>query len=124
MKKQQATTAMDALRQASKGLMMPSESDAPFDVVQLDGDPSPAKLRQVAGAAKDAAIEETSLDELFRTVPSEDKGKFQKLRQVIETQLSGVKVYTVGNEAERQILIVGKSPDGLWAGLKTSVVET
>ena len=41
-----------------------------------------------------------------------------------EEQLSGVKVYKVGDEAERQVYIVGKAPDGRWAGLKTTVVET
>jgi hypothetical protein len=35
-----------------------------------------------------------------------------------------VKVYTVGDEPERQVYVVGKTKDGKWAGLKTSVVET
>jgi hypothetical protein len=64
------------------------------------------------------------LDDLFATVPTEDKAKFQKLRQAIQEQLSGVKVYKVGDEAERDVYIVGKPKDGRWAGLKTTVVET
>jgi hypothetical protein len=35
-----------------------------------------------------------------------------------------VKVYKVGDEAEKQAYIVGKTSDGNWAGLKTTVVET
>ena len=34
------------------------------------------------------------------------------------------KVYKTGDEAERQAYIVGKTADGRWAGLKTTVVET
>jgi hypothetical protein len=57
-------------------------------------------------------------------VPSADKPKFQKLAGAIKQQLSAVKVYEVGDEAERDVYIVGKTSDGKWAGLKTSVVET
>jgi hypothetical protein len=46
------------------------------------------------------------------------------LRQVIQDQLSGVKVYKVGDEAEREVYMVGKAKDGRLAGLKTTVVET
>jgi hypothetical protein len=35
-----------------------------------------------------------------------------------------VKVYIVGDEAERNVYVVGKTRDGKLAGLKTSVVET
>jgi len=43
---------------------------------------------------------------------------------VIGEQLSGVRVYKVGDEAERAVYIVGKTTDGKWAGLHTTVVET
>jgi hypothetical protein len=32
-------------------------------------------------------------------------------------------VYKVGDEAEREVYIVGKSKGGQWAGLRTTVVE-
>ena len=38
--------------------------------------------------------------------------------------LSGVKVYKIGDEAEREVYIVGKTTNGQWAGLKTKAVET
>jgi len=60
----------------------------------------------------------------FHAVPPEDKAKFDKLAQVLKEQLSGVKVYKVGDEAEKHVYVVGKTSDGQWAGLKTSVVET
>ena len=57
-------------------------------------------------------------------MPLEDKPKFDKLAAVLRAQLSGLKVFKVGDEAEKQALVVGKTSDGKWAGLKTTVVET
>jgi hypothetical protein len=123
MKQQNAT--VDALKNAAKGLRMPSETDAPFEAFVWDdtGELTPDRLLKLAGEPKGTAVEEISLDDLFATVPSEDKAKFQKLRQGIQEQLAGVKVYKVGDEAERDVYIVGKAKDG-WAGLKTTVVES
>jgi histidine triad (HIT) family protein len=105
---------------------MPSETDAPFEAFAWNdaGKLTPDRVLQLAGEPKGTAIEASSLDELFATVPSEDKGKFQKLRQAIQAQLSDVEVYKVGDGPERQVYIVGKAKDGRWAGLKTTVVET
>jgi hypothetical protein len=69
-------------------------------------------------------VEETTLADLLRTVPPEEKGSFDQLAKVLKEQLSGLKVYRVGDEVEREVYIVGKTKDGSWAGLKTSVVET
>jgi hypothetical protein len=38
--------------------------------------------------------------------------------------LTGIQVYKVGDEAEKQAFVVGKTTEGKWAGLKTTVVET
>jgi len=77
-----------------------------------------------AGAEDGAAVEEETLDDFFHAMPPEDKAKFDQLAQVLKEQLSGVKVYKVGDEAEKPVFIVGKTGDGQWAGIKTSVVET
>lgn len=119
--------AVDALQKASKGLLFPSESDAPLEpfLWKDAGDKlTPQHLLELVKAEKGTSVEETSLDGLFQTVPSEDRKKFQKLAAVIQQQLSGVKVYKVGDEAEREVYIVGKTQDGQLAGLKTRVVET
>jgi hypothetical protein len=42
----------------------------------------------------------------------------------LQALLSGIKVYKIGDESEREVYIVGKTKDGRWEGLKTSVVET
>jgi hypothetical protein len=117
---------LDALKQASQGLLFPSETDAPLEPVAWEGSAklTKNKVLELAGAEAGTAVEQTTLDDLLRTVPQEDKPKFDALRQALEGQLSGVKVYKVGDEAERQVYVVGKAPDGRWAGLKTTVVET
>jgi len=35
-----------------------------------------------------------------------------------------VKVSKVGDELQKQVYVAGKTSDGQWAGLKTTVVET
>ena len=57
-------------------------------------------------------------------MPEEDRPQFDKLAAAVKQQLSGVKVYKVGDEPEKQVYIVGRTADGQWAGLKTTVVET
>jgi hypothetical protein len=42
------------------------------------------------------------------------------MAKVLQEQLSGIKVYKVGGEAEREVYIAGKTKDSRWAGLKTS----
>jgi hypothetical protein len=83
-----------------------------------------ARCRELSGAAAGTAVEESSLGDFFRAVPPEDKAGFDKLAAVIGEQLSGVKVYKIGDEAEKDAYVVGKTSDGNWAGLKTTVVET
>ena len=119
--------AVDALAKASQGLLFPSETDAPLEPFLWEGAGDKLtkdKVRQLAGAEKGAAVEETTLDDLLSTVPEEDRPQFDKLAGAIKGQLSGVKVYKVGDEPERQVYVVGKTSDGKWAGLKATVVQT
>ena len=117
---------LDALKKASKGLSYTSETDAALEPFAWEGGGklTAARVRELAGAEKGTAVEQTTLADFFGAVPEEDRDKFDALAKVIQEQLSGVKVYKVGDEAERQVYIVGKAPDGRWAGLKTTVVET
>jgi hypothetical protein len=117
---------LDALRKASKGLQFVSETEAGFEpfLWKDAGELTTSRLVELAGAKKGTPAEETTLDGFFRAVPSEDRPKFQKLATVLHEQLTGVKVYKLGEEAEKQAYIVGKTQDGQWAGLATTVVET
>jgi hypothetical protein len=117
---------LDALKKASQGLQFPSETDADFEpFAWANGNTlTQNRLLDLAGAEEGTAVEQTSLAEFFRVIPSEDKPKFDKLAQALQQVLSGVKGYKVGDEPEKDAYIVGKAPDGRWAGLKTTVVET
>ena len=42
----------------------------------------------------------------------------------MQRDLTWVKVYKIGDEAEKLVYVVGKTNDGRWAGVRTSVVET
>ena len=119
--------AVEALRKAARGLLLPSEEDAPLKPFLWEGAGdklSKDRVRELAGAGGDAPVEETSLDDLFEAVPEEDRPQFEELAEAIRQQLAGVKVYKVGDGAEREVYVVGKTSDGQWAGLKTRVVET
>jgi Nuclease A inhibitor-like protein len=115
-----------ALRQASKGLTYTSESEAGLEPFLLKeaGDPDPKRIVKLAGAEEGTPVETESLSDFLYAVPPEDKPKFDKLAQVFKDQLSGVKVYKVGEDADKEVYVVGKTADGQWAGVKTSVVET
>src|SRR5437764_14168565 len=117
---------LDALRKAAKGLVYTSETDAPLEPFAWEngGKLTKGRLLELAGAEKGTGVEQTTLDDFFQVVPSEDKEKFDQLAQVLKEQLSGVKVFKVGDEPEKQVYIVGKAADGRWAGLRTTVVET
>src|ERR1700757_4134524 len=97
---------VDALAKASQGLLFPSETDAPLEPFLWEdaGDKlTKDRLRQLAGAPKGAAVEETTLDDLLATVPEEDRPQFEKLAAAIKGQLAGVKVYKVGDEPEKHV---------------------
>jgi hypothetical protein len=72
----------------------------------------------------DGDMEEETLEDFLHAVPPEDKPKFDRRAAVLREQLTGIKVFKVGDEAEKQAFVVGKTSDGKWAGLKTTVVET
>jgi hypothetical protein len=74
------------------------------------------RLLELAGEEEGTAVEQQSLDDFFHAVPPEDKDKFDRLAGVLKEQLSEVKVYKVGDEAEKTACIVGRSADGKWAG--------
>jgi Nuclease A inhibitor-like protein len=118
---------LDVLRKASKGLLFPSESEAPLEPFVWKDAPdklTDKQLLKLAGAEEGATVEHMSLADFFRTVPPEDQAKFDQLAQALQEQLSGIKVYKVGDEAEKEVYLVGKTTGGQWAGLKTTVVET
>jgi hypothetical protein len=118
--------AVAALAKASKGLMFPSETDAPFVPFQWrDGDRlTDAHLLDLAGERPGTPVQTLTLADFLRVIPPEDRAAFDALAKALGEQLAGVKVYKVGGDPEKTAYIAGKTPGGLWAGLKTTVVET
>ena len=118
-----------ALKNVSKGLLYPSETDAPFEPFswgKAEGDLTPPKVAQLAKASTDSPVEEQSLADFFADLTAdgaEHAAQFRQLQQAVSKQLSGVRVFRVG-EINIDVYIVGRSPDGQWAGLKTQSVET
>lgn len=119
-------SVLDALTRASEGLLFPSETEAELEPFLWEAAAAPTheRLRAQAGVSADAAVEKTTLADLLRTVPSEDRSKFQALQVTLEAQLAAIQVYKVGDEPEKTVWIVGETVDGRWAGLRTTVVET
>jgi hypothetical protein len=123
-KKQPPNAVLAALQQAAKGLKYTSETESPLEPFLWDDGAALTQkhLRELAGVEGD--VEEETLDDFLHAVPPEDRPKFDKLAAALHAQLSGIKVFKVGDEAEKQAFVVGKTGDGKWAGLKTTVVET
>jgi hypothetical protein len=115
------------LRQASTGLVYPSESDAPFDVFRWEdkgGQSAKAQVVAHANAADDESVEETSLDAFFAPLAgAEDAARFSQLRRELESTLSAPTVVRVG-ERKIDVYLIGRTRTGAWAGVHTSSVET
>ena len=118
MKEQNAV--IDALTRVVKGLLYVSETEAPMEPFLWEDE----GLLKLPGIDENTSVEKSTLTDFFRAVSKEDKPKFDKLAKVLKEQLSGVKVYKIGDEAEKQVYVVGKTSDGKLAGIKTTVVET
>jgi hypothetical protein len=116
---------VNALREATAGLEYPSESDAPFDVFRWPGGGGSAR-EAVAAHAGARKIEEVTVDEFFQQLEgSEDADRFRQLRRVLESQLSGLKIFRVGaGEVKVDVYLVGRARSGDWVGLHTVSVET
>lgn len=122
-------------KQASKGLLILSESDAPFEVVRwpAQGQLTPAKLLQLTNHPPNALVEIVNVDEFFAIATAEEDWhdeeeretmqRFQHLVSVLKQNLSNIQVYRVG-KINIDAYIIGVTPNGDWMGLSTKLVET
>ena len=117
-------SVFDELTQATKGLLYISETDAELTPFKFQGGAIDAKaVRKFAGVKNTTKAEESSLDEVFRVVPPEDKAKYANVAKVLQ-RLTGIKVFKLGSEPEKQLFVLGKDEEGAVVGLRTIVVET
>lgn len=124
----------EELGEATRGLLFLSESDYPFEVFKWGGaGPTRESLRGLACAGPDAPVETRGAREFFRASASEPEWKgdtelavarrFQALLRLLETSLTGLKVYRVG-AVDIKVYVVGRAPSGSFIGVSTRVVET
>jgi len=108
----------EELRKASLGLFYMSESDYPFELIRWDGrtEITSEFLRSVASQPTDCPVQETDFEAFL-------SGRYQNLAQLMESNLSNLKVYKVGR-INMPVYVVGRSPEGSWLGISTRVVET
>lgn len=130
-------TIESELKEATNGLLMMSETDAPFEFYhaenlrdrKLDKD----TVIKLAAMPADYPFEELELGYFFRNMTqarnnADEQGiqqatRFDELEKKLHELLEDVKVYRIG-ETQKLVLILGRTPDGEVAGLKTMVVET
>ncbi len=126
---------MQALKDASEGLLYQSETDEPFTVFKwkADGELTKDKVLKRARKAAKTPVEEVSLEDFFQELTKEEDWhgdeekaaveQYKKLVEVIKQNLSGAKVFKIGSR-KLSVFIVGTTDEGDWAGLKTTAVET
>lgn len=113
-----------ALQAATHGLLYPSETDAPFDVFRWKPTGADPATDVIAHARKRGGIEEVPAAAFFdELAQSDDADRFGALRKVMESTLTGLKVYRVGS-IEVEVFVIGKARSGDWVGLHTMSVET
>lgn len=127
---------LQPLCDAAEGLLMPSESDAPFTpffwpdtkVNEL----SPEQIKEFSDAPADAEVASVSVASFFRDVTTTEEWhnaeeaaqvqKFKTLVKTIKKTLKESKVFRVG-QVTVDCYVLGEVASGV-GGLKTQVVET
>lgn len=127
---------LETLRQASAGLLFPSETDAPFEPFFWPADSAaalaPEDVARLSGAPADASIKKVKLETFFRDATTEEDWhnadekaevvRFQELVKTLKATLKDAAAFRVG-ETRIDVYIAGCTEGG-YAGLKTQVVET
>jgi hypothetical protein len=129
------TDLISRLEQAVDSLLFPSEGDAPLHVfVWRESTPfSPEALLIHAGYDQTTPVRTSDLESFFRPVTTprawygeeeqERLRRFSALLDLLNAELSDVKVYKVGTVAI-DVYVVGRDAQGNYLGVTTNVVET
>lgn len=127
----------DILRQLTDGLLMRSETDAPFEYFYFENPEGRSLNREtvahIAGKTNSTEIETESLEHFFRNMVrlypedgeerKQEASRFQELQQRLQELLQDVEVYR-SSVLGTTVYILGKTGNGDIAGLRTLVVET
>ena len=113
-----------ALKDATRGLLFPSETDAPVEAFAWPAGPIDATaVRTAAGIDAKAAVQEQSLGDFFRGVPAAERGRYFDLLVALAEYAGGARVFKFGGP-RFAVFVVGTAADGRRVGVKTEVVET
>jgi hypothetical protein len=122
-----------SLLDASKNLLLESESDRPFEGFVLGATaPSAASLRAFFQLAATDPCEQLTVTDFFEnrsTIvdtgldPAVSAKRVLGLRAAIRDELTSVRVYRVGT-IQVHVVIVGKTATGRWVGLQSIAIET
>lgn len=116
------------LDEASRGLLFPSESDFPFETIELAEAPlDQESLRRALGVSDDAPLEEMDVRALLEPVIESCEGseadQYKEMIDIFDQYLSEGKSIRAGR-VEIDIFMIGRHDSGAWVGLKTKAVET
>jgi hypothetical protein len=125
------------LEAAADGLLFISESESPFEYVELPGGASraltPDAVRAALGEPRTTPVAELTLDRFLAghieeadpadPVSQANVARFRALRRALTDTLAEVKVFRVG-EVQVRYYALGRAPDGSAAGLVASALET
>jgi len=124
MSKDPETAEVAALREAAEGLLYPSESDEPFDVVNFG--PAKGSVRDAilarAGARK--PVEDVPIATFFDDLAgADDEEGFERLCRALESHLTDLHVLRVGT-IRVDVYVAGRAAGGDVVGLHTVSIET
>jgi hypothetical protein len=117
-----ADDTLTVLTKAAKGLLYPSETDAPFEpFVWEPAANTLASIRRLSGQAAGEPCRTVTLEDFLGDLAQEED--FAKLQAVLQKTLKAIKVYRFGTVSP-VYYVVGTDAKGQLAGLKTNAVET
>ncbi|HEX8523904.1 MAG TPA: nuclease A inhibitor family protein [Tepidisphaeraceae bacterium] len=106
---------LEILRKASAGLVYPSESDHPFEVIRVQ------KIEELINGR---AVVEQSPDAFFAELLNGDDGpRYRQLQKTMQRLLRNLKVLRVG-QRQVDVYVLGQTKTGDVLGLHTVSVET
>lgn len=124
----------NSLSEKVNGLLFPSETDSPIDVVSIaDVENIKSKLAADNNVTKDA-VTEVNFEEFLKMYGTEQDWqnpiqkdfatKFGDALKMLRGRLSEVQIFRVGSGVRAIIYLIGKEAENIWIGIKTTIVET
>jgi hypothetical protein len=132
---EETATLQQTLEKACEGLLFMSESDRPFTFFDAGKAEKPLEeqLPEMLKLTPETPVHKLTLKRFFKNATTvedwhteEDKAMIQRfvdLQKALEDNLSNITVMRIG-EIEIDCYLLGKTPEGNYAGLKTQAVET